>query len=264
LRKRGKTGRNGNGMLKEERHRRILDMLRIQGKLMATSLSDALGVSEDTVRRDLRDLAEAGKLQRVHGGALPRSVVPSTHGARQRQTPGGKAEVARAAVGLVKNGQVIILDGGTTALEVVWNLPLDLDATVVTHSPTTALALAEHPSVEVVMIGGTLYKDDVVAVGAETVRAFSYVNADLCLQGTWGLHPEIGISHPNFEEARVKRAMIESADRVVALAQTEKLGTVAPFVVAPAGAFTHLATERDVSDDILDPFRKQGIDILAG
>ena len=251
-------------MLKEERQRRILDMLRTQGKLMATGLSDTLGVSEDTVRRDLRDLAEAGNLQRVHGGALPRSVVPSTHGARQWQVSEGKAEVARAAVGLVENDQVIILDDGTTALEVVWQLPLDLIATVVTHSPTTALALAEHPTVEVVMIGGTLYKDDIVAVGAETVEAFSSVNADLCLQGTWGLHPEVGISHPNFEEAQVKRAMIESADRVVALAQTEKLGTVASFVVAPANAFTHLATERDVPDNILDPFRKQGIEILTG
>ncbi len=262
--KREKTGRNADVMLKEERQRRILDMLRTEGKLMATGLSDALRVSEDTVRRDLRDLAEAGKLQRVHGGALPRSVVPSTHGARQRQSSSGKVEVAKAAVGLVENGQVIILDGGTTALEVVWQLPLDLDATVVTHSPTTALALAEHPTIEVVIIGGTLYKDDILAVGAATVGGFSSVNADLCLQGTWGLHPEVGISHPNFEEAQVKRAMIESADRVVALAQTEKLGTVASFVVAPASAFTHLATERDVSDQILDPFRKQGIEILAG
>ena len=143
-------------MLKEERQLRVLEMLRAEGKLVATDLSGALGVSEDTVRRDLRELAEAGKLQRVHGGALPRSVVSDTYRARRQQETTGKVAVARAAVRLVENGQVIVLDGGTTALEVVRHLPLDVEATVVTHSPTTAAALAEHRAVEVILIGGTL------------------------------------------------------------------------------------------------------------
>jgi DeoR/GlpR family transcriptional regulator of sugar metabolism len=251
-------------MLKEERQLRILEMLRTEGKLVATDLSGALGVSEDTVRRDLRELAEAGKLQRVHGGALPRSVVSDTYRARRQQEAAGKVAVARAAVGLVENGQVIVLDGGTTALEVVRHLPLALEATVVTHSPTTAAALAEHPAVEVIVIGGILHKNGIVAVGAETVEAFSSVNADVCLQGIWSIHPEVGISLPNYEEARVKRAMIESADRVVALASAEKLGTVSSFGVAPASAFTHLVTERTIPDEILDPFRKLGIEVVTG
>ena len=251
-------------MLKEERHARMLEMLRAQGKLVATDLSVALRVSEDTVRRDLRELSEAGKLRRVHGGALPRPVAGGTHRVRRGQASTGKVAVARAAVGLVENGQVIVIDGGTTALEVVRHLPLDLEATVVTHSPTTAVALAEHPKVDVVVIGGTLYKDNILAVGAETVEAYSRVNADLCLQGIWSIHPEVGISHPHFEEARVKRAMIESADRVVALASAEKLGTASSFVVAPASAFTHLVTEREVPDEMLDPFRKLGTTVLKG
>ena len=251
-------------MLKDERQLRILEVLRAEGKLVATDLSSALGVSEDTVRRDLRELAEAGKLQRVHGGALPRSEVSGTHEVRRRQASAGKMAVARAAVGLVENGQVIVVDGGTTALEVVRLLPPDLEATVVTHSPTTAAALAEHPTVEVVVIGGTLYKDNILAVGAETVGAYSRVNADLCLQGIWSIHPEVGVSHPYFEEARVKRAMIESADRVVALASAEKLGAASSFVIAPASDFTHLATERTVPEEILTSFRKLGVEILLG
>lgn len=250
--------------MKEERQARMLEMLRAQGKLVATDLSVALRVSEDTVRRDLRELSEAGKLRRVHGGALPRPVAGGTHRVRRGQASTGKVAVARAAVGLVENGQVIVIDGGTTALEVVRHLPLDLEATVVTHSPTTAVALAEHPKVDVVVIGGTLYKDNILAVGAETVEAYSRVNADLCLQGIWSIHPEVGISHPDFEEARVKRAMIESADRVVALASAEKLGTASSFVVAPASACTHLVTEREVPDEMLDPFRKLGTTVLKG
>lgn len=252
------------GVLKVERQLRVLEMLRVEGKLVATDLSEALGVSEDTVRRDLRELAEAGKLQRVHGGALPRSEVTGTHEARRRQASAGKEAVARAAVGLVESGQVIILDGGTTALEVVRHLPLDLKATVVTHSPTTAAALAEHPTVEVVVIGGTLYKDNILVVGAQAVEAFASVNADLCLQGIWSIHAEVGVSQPSFEEVLVKRAMIQSADRVVALASAEKLGTASAFVVAPASAYTHLATERTVPDEILDPYRELGVEIIKG
>ncbi|QIN80106.1 DeoR family transcriptional regulator [Rubrobacter marinus] len=251
-------------MLKEERRGRILEMLGVEGKLVASDLSVALGVSEDTVRRDLRELAEAGKLRRVHGGALPRSAVTGTHEARRRQASAGKVAVARAAVGLVENGQVIILDGGTTALEVVRHLPAGLEATVVTHSPTTAAALAEHPNLEVVVIGGTLYKDNILAVGAQTVEAFASVNADLCLQGIWSMHPEVGVSHPYYEEMLVKRAMIESADRVVALASAEKLGTASSFVVAPATAYTHLATDHDVPEEILGPFRELGLEIAKG
>jgi DeoR/GlpR family transcriptional regulator of sugar metabolism len=237
-------------MLKEERQ------LRVEGKLLAKDLSEALGISEDTVRRDLRELAEAGKLQRVHGGALPRSVVTGTHEARRRQASGGKEAVARAAVKLVENGQVLILDGGTTALEVVRHLPLELEATVVTHSPTTAAALAEHPTVEVVVIGGTLYKDNILVVGAQAVEGFASVNADLCLRGVWSIHAEVGVSQPSFEEVLGKRAMIRSADRVVALASA--------FVVAPVSAYTHLATERSIPDEILDPYRELGVEIERG
>ena len=114
------------------------------------------------------------------------------------------------------------------------------------------------------MIGGTLYKDNILVVGAQTVEAFASVNADLCLQGIWSIHAEVGVSQPYFEEVLVKRAMIESADRVVALASAEKLGTASAFVVAPASAYTHLATERGVLDEILDPFRELGVEVVRG
>ena len=250
-------------MLKEERHGRILEMLRAEGKLVATDLSVALGVSEDTIRRDLRELAEAEKLRRVHGGALPRSTVEHDYAARERQASAGKASVARTAVKMIEDGQVIVMDGGSTALQVVQHLPTNLQATIVTHSPRIAVALAEYPKVEVIVVGGVLYKTDFLTVGAETVRAFSSINADLCLQGVWGLHAEVGITYPNYEEIYVKRVMMESADRVVALASAEKLGTASSFVVAPASAFTHLVTEPSVPEEILDPFRKLGIEVLT-
>ncbi len=251
-------------MLKQERQGRILDILRMEGKLIATDLSFALNVSEDTVRRDLRELAESGKLQRVHGGALPRSAVEMNYAAREQQASAGKAAVARAAVKLIEDGQVIIMDGGSTVLQVVRRLPADLEATVVTHSPRIAVALAEYSGIEVIVVGGILYKTDLLSVGAETVKAFSSINADLCLQGIWGLHPEVGITYPNFEEVHVKRAMMDSADQVVALASAEKLGTASSFFVAPVSEFTHIVTERTVPEEMLRPYRELGVSILTG
>src|SRR5450759_1713634 len=147
-------------MLTAERRRSIMQTLQREGKVLASELSKDLQVSEDTIRRDLRELATAGELLRVHGGALPHSTATASFTVRQQQATGAKAAIAQAAIRLIRQDQVIILDGGTTPLQVAQNLPYDLRATVITHSPPVALALAEHPEIEVIVIGGRLYKHD--------------------------------------------------------------------------------------------------------
>lgn len=130
-------------MLTAERQQYILEILRREGKVLASQLSVDLNVSEDTIRRDLRELAEVGLLQRVHGGALLRSPAAASYAARQKHAPLEKEEIAKAAVQLVRPGQVIILDGGTTTQLVANYLPIDLQATVITNSPPIAVALTE-------------------------------------------------------------------------------------------------------------------------
>lgn len=251
-------------MLTAERRQHILEALRRDGKVLASELSAALDVSEDTIRRDLRELAEAGMLQRVHGGALPRSPAATSYGARQRQAASSKAAIAQAAQQLVRAGQVIILDGGTTTLQVAQQLPLHLRATIITNSPPIAVALADHPGVEVVLAGGRLFKDSLVTVGPMVVDMLRGVRADLCMLGVCSLHPDIGISTPEFEETLVKRAMVAGAAEVVALAGAEKLGTAAPYVVGPLADLTHLVTEASVSDAALAPYRACGITVVKG
>ena len=251
-------------MLTAERRQRIMETLRRDGKVLASELSTTLGVSEDTIRRDLRELAEAGLLQRVHGGALPRSPADASYLARQSQAPSAKAAIARAAVQLICDGQVIILDGGTTTLQVAQQLPMSLHATIITNSPPIAVALAEHPQVEVILIGGRLYKRALVAIGAATVEALHMIHADLCMLGVCSLHPEVGISVTELEEAHVKRAMIAGAAEVVALASAEKLGTATAYIVGPLGELTHLVTERAVPEATLAPYRALGITIIQG
>lgn len=249
-------------MLTAERKQYILEKLKQHGKVLAPELSAELHVSEDTIRRDLRDLAAEGLLQRVHGGALPRSPASGNYASRQQQAPVAKEAIARAAAGLIMSNQVVLMDGGTTVLQVAEQLPHELRATVITHSPPIAVALAQHPNIELVLLGGKLYKESIVAVGAATVEELRLVRADMFMLGVCSLHPEVGVSTANLEESHVKRAMIASAAEVVALASAEKLDTAAPFLVAPLDTLTHLVTERSVSDHTLRPYEQAGITVI--
>ena len=250
-----------NIMLTAERRQHILETLRHDGKVLATELSVALHVSEDTIRRDLRELAEAGLLQRVHGGALPSSPASASYAARQ-QAPSAKAAIARAATRLLHDRQVILLDGGTTTLQVAQHLPIDLRATVITNCPPIAVALAEHSEVEIILIGGRLSKRSLVTIGAATVEALRMVRADICMLGVCSLHPQAGISVADLEEAHVKRAMIAGAAEVVALASAEKLGAAAPYIVGPLSELTHLVTERSVPEESLTAYRALGMVVM--
>src|SRR5271154_1382525 len=157
-------------MLTTHRKQRILSILKRHGQVVAKEVSQTMGVSEDTIRRDLREMAQEGLLQRVHGGALPASPAAADFAGRELITTEGKEAIGRAAAQMIQPGQVVILDGGTTARQVARHIPLTLKATVVTHSPTIALELVNHPDIEVILIGGRLFRHSVVAVGASAME----------------------------------------------------------------------------------------------
>src|SRR5262249_45741024 len=247
-------------VLTDERRAVILDRLRTQGRVLATDLSAELDVSSDTIRRDLREMDGLGMLRRVHGGALPRHGDASSFASRSRRGPPAKASIARRAADCVTDGQVVVLDGGTTTLEVARALSEDLRASVITTSPPIALALAEHRGLEVTVIGGTLRPDSLVTVGASAVEALRVIRADIVFLGVCGLHPEIGVTTNDLEERHVKAAMIDGAAEVVALADHDKLGTAMPVVVAPMSAVTQLVTDADVDERALAPYRALGIE----
>lgn len=242
-------------MLKEERQRQILAMLTSNGRVVAAQLSNALGTSEDTIRRDLRELAEAGLLQRVHGGALQRTTTPLSHSARAQKSPRAKAVLADACLPMLRNGQVVILDGGTTVEQVAHHLPTHLKASVITNSVTVVLALSRHPYIEIIVPGGRFFKEAQVLVGATTVNFYSSVRADVCLMGVGSVHPHFGVSVLDFEEAQVKKAMLGAATETIVLADADKLGKAAPFQVAALSSVACLVTERAVGDAALQPYR---------
>jgi DeoR/GlpR family transcriptional regulator of sugar metabolism len=255
--------RTPSALLPEERKRAILEQLATEGRVSAADLCRILRVSEDTVRRDLRDLDEAGLLRRVHGGAHPRAQATLAYAARTQVQQPAKQALAKVAADLVRPGQVIFIDGGTTTLEIARCLPRELRATVLTVSPPVAMALGEHTGIEVHLLGGRLHREAMTTVGAETVEAVRQVRADLCLLGVCSLHGEAGITTPHAEEVAIKRAMLQRSADTVAVTAADKLGTVSSFVVAPAERLATLVTESSVPEAVLAPFHKLKLRVVT-
>lgn len=251
-------------MLTHQRKHYLLDLLQREGQVVAKTVSDTLGLSEDTIRRDLRELAKEGLLQRVHGGAipnLPASPALAPYASREQLSPDAKPAIGRAAGAMIAPGQVVFIDGGTTCVQLVRQLPRELRATIVTHSPSIAVELVAHPLIEVVMLGGRLFRHSIVNVGAATVEAIGRIRADLYFMGVSSLHPQAGITTGDYEEACVKRALSDAAARTVVLASPEKLNTSSPFRIAPLNQVSDIVVLRDTDEALLAPYREMGIAI---
>lgn len=248
-------------MLTAQRKQHLIELLQRDGRLVAKTLSAQLDVSEDTIRRDLREMARDGLLQRVHGGALPASAAMGDLAARSHIAPGEKDAIGRAAALLVRPGQVVFIDGGTTSAQLVRHLAPGLSATVVTHSPPIAVALMAHPGIEVIMLGGRLFRHSMVTVGAATIEAIGQVRADLYFMGVCSLHPQAGLSTGNYEEAGVKRALCRAAAETIVLASSEKLATASPYLVVGLSEIGGIVAPRAIDAALLAPYKELGITI---
>lgn len=230
-------------MLAAERRDFLLDRLKADGKIIAREAAEQLGLSEDSVRRDLRELAAAGLCQRVYGGALPASRALVDYPSRADVEPDSKHRVAVLAATMIRPGTAIILDGGTTTLALVHALDRHLKCTVITHSPTIAAALLDHGSVEVLLLGGRLLKHSAVTCGAAAVEAALKVSADMFFLGVTGIHAEHGLTTGDVEEAAMKRALAGRAAETFVLASADKLGSVSRYQVLPFEKITAVITD---------------------
>jgi DeoR/GlpR family transcriptional regulator of sugar metabolism len=235
-------------MLTAQRKAHLLARLAQTGRLVAADEARALNLSEDTLRRDLRELAADGLLLRVHGGALPLSPTHRPLAARRDLHPAVKDRLAARAAALIRPGQTMIFDGGTTHLALVRALPPDLVATIATHSPMIAAALEDHPGIEVLLIGGRLYRHSMVATGAIAAEGFARLRADLCFLGVTGLHPDSGLTTGDAEEAAIKRAMLAASGETIVLATPDKIGTASPHIIASLSAVTTLIVAAEGPD----------------
>ena len=249
--------------LPQLRRQKILLILERDGKVMAAELSQHFAVSEDTIRRDLAELDNAGLVQRVHGGALPRPKdTGKDYFTRISETDEVKTRLAQLAASRVESGQIVMFDSGTTTLQIARLLPPDICITAVTASPMTAITLSEFKGIKVILAGGQLNPATMSASGHETLRLLEGIKADLLFTGVCAIHPQVGISSLHFDEVPVKQAMLDSATQVIAVTTADKLGAVEPFVVAPCERLHTLITERHVATGNVEDYRKLGIEVV--
>jgi DeoR/GlpR family transcriptional regulator of sugar metabolism len=248
-------------LLPDERHRIIRKRLSLGERVLAAEMARELGASEDTIRRDLRELASLGVCQRVYGGALPVSPASGSFRIRQRQNLRSKVALAQAAATIIAADQVIFLDAGTTNLEIARALPNHAKLTVATNSPATAMELISRSNIKLVMIGGLVDPDSGAALGARAIRDVQSISIDLLFLGGCAVSDQAGVRAFIFEDAEFKQALVGTSRAVAVAATTEKLGTTAPFHVALSSDLDLLIVEADAPAEQLQAFRRAGVRI---
>lgn len=218
-------------MLTRERQALLRDRLARDGRIVAATIAQELGLSEDTIRRDLRAMAARGILLRVHGGALPLSPTDLPVDARMSLRPAEKNALAQHAAALLRPGQVLFIDGGTTHLALVAAIPPDWRGTIVTHSPAIAAACERLSAATVELLGGRLYRRSMVALGTATTTAMAAIHADLAFIGVQGLHETAGFTTSDAEEARFKALAASRAAEVAVILTDDKIGAASHFRV---------------------------------
>ncbi|WP_101847948.1 DeoR/GlpR family DNA-binding transcription regulator [Zhihengliuella sp. ISTPL4] len=223
-------------MLAAQRKDHLLALLDREGRVVAKDVAADLGVSDDAIRRDLRELAEEGRLLRVYGGAIPVPAADRPVAERATVATDSKGRVALAAVARIRPGSTIVLDGGTTTLAMARLLPADGDLTVITPSPAVALAVAEHSDARVILIGGELTRHSMVAGGALAMEAVQHLAADVFFLGVTGAHPVAGFTTGELDDAVTKRALATRCAETIVLASEEKIGAVSRYPVVSLDA----------------------------
>ena len=249
-------------MLKKERQAYILHQLNLHNKVLSVDLCSEIAVSEDTIRRDLQELSEAGRLIKVHGGALSMAFNEVQFKAGHVYSQSHKKIIVSKALQLIRNGMFILTSGGTTILELVRALPPQLNLTIMTGSIPVINACMAQPHINVVVIGDRLSKDSKITVGAEAIEKISNVNADLCFLGTNAIDLEHGFTDNDWEVVQVKKAMVNSASKVISMTISEKLGTYQPIRVCGLDSIDYLITELEAENGLLQPFIKAGLSVL--
>lgn len=242
--------------LAEERRQSIVELVDRQGKVLAAELAQQFQTSEDTIRRDLRDLDAAGLLRRVHGGAMRRTRAEPSFGQRADADAARKGVLARALAESVQPGDTVLVDAGTTNLAFVRLLEDGHAATIVTNSPRIALELGHMRTTRVMLLGGTYAGHADAVLGAHTVAEIRRLRVNLAVVGACSVEADRGLGAGNSEEAEVKGAMLAAASRRVVAALNERLEAPAPFLIAPLSEVDQLVLEADVAPDVLARLRQ--------
>jgi DeoR/GlpR family transcriptional regulator of sugar metabolism len=254
--------------VKNQRHDRILEILQSRGRVEVADLSRELDVSEMTTRRDLLELESLGALRRVHGGAvrdLGRAFEPA-YRTRAQQSVFGKRAIASVAARYVEDGDAIALDVGSTVLEMVEELAGRRNLTIVTSNLRVAWAVANSHaldrSVRLILSGGVVRADELNMTGSSAQANYRSMRVDTAFIGVGALNVAAGATDYNLEDAELKRVLVDSARRVIALADSSKLGHETFAQVAEIGRIDMLITDEDADAEVVAELRGAGLEVV--
>jgi DeoR family transcriptional regulator of aga operon len=258
------TDESDNPQLSVERRRRIVELAVAEGSVRVGALSQRFGVSEVTIRADLRALAADGALLRTRGGAIAQTETLSTaFGLRAHYNHAQKQLIGRAAAALVRPGDTILLDAGTTAMEMAKNLPPTLSPlTVVTNALNVAMHIGSMPGAKVILAGGSLNAETISTLGMLAERDLSDLMVDKLFLGAHSLDALMGVADLSVEIARVKSAMIRASREVILLADSSKWGRSAVARVAPLSAIHTWITDKGLSEEVRSAVAKFDIRLV--
>lgn len=250
-------------MLKEERRRAILQILSRESRLVVGDLARQLEISQVTIRKDLAEMHSEGMVHRTHGGALPvegGAFEDPTLREKEKLYRNEKLHIAAAAAGMVKEGQVVILDSGTTTTAIARALRNFRQLTILTNAVNIAVELAG-TAIEIILTGGALRKNSFSLVGPIPEEALRRLNADILFLGVDGIDVRYGLSTPNLLEANVNRAMVEAAKRTVVVCDSSKFGRRSLSHILPLSALREIITDRGVAKGDLLALKEAGIEV---
>ncbi|WP_174804126.1 DeoR/GlpR family DNA-binding transcription regulator [Martelella limonii] len=251
-----------NELLIRERQDVILERLHSAGRVLAADLAVEFSVSEDTIRRDLRDLAARGLCERVYGGALPVAPQHGTLGRREGRDSAEKAALGRVLAGEIEDGMSVFLDASSTNIAAARALPKGSTATIVTNAPAIAAALDGREALTVIMIGGIIHRDVGGAIGTKSVAELERFHFDLCLLGTCGLDVEAGLTCFHYEDALFKREAATRARRVITAVTADKFATRAPCSVLALEALDGLVVSARLPSDVRATLEETGVTLI--
>jgi DeoR family transcriptional regulator, aga operon transcriptional repressor len=248
-----------------ERQQRLLEYIQQVGRVSVQRIADIFSVSLATARRDLNDLADQGKVQRVHGGAIALKLgIPEPPVLlRESQQMDEKRRIARAAAGLVRDGETIFISSGTTALEVARCLTERSNLTVITNSIPVINLLGCLPALNVVVPGGMVRTSEQSLIGHITEQALAELRADKVIFGIRSIHPEHGLTNDYLPEIMTDRMILKIGRQVIVVADFTKLGRESMAQVAPLASVDLLITDANADAEMLEQIRGAGVQVMV-
>lgn len=252
-------------MLNEERQRAILEILSREGRVLVVDLAKRFRTSQVTIRKDLETLHNKGRVHRTHGGALTASsnaLEDPTLRDKEKLHRKEKLQIAAAAAGMVSEGQVVILDSGTTTTAIARALRNFQNLTIITNAVNIAVELSGSP-VEVILTGGNVRKNSFSQVGPLAEETLRRLSADIFFLGVDGFDVDFGLTTPNLLEAKVNRAMMDVAKITVAVCDSSKFGKRSLSLLGPPSSVHQVITDRGILKSDLNALKKAGVEVTV-